>query len=155
MEENVRDQNYTQNVEYPPAVVNNEQKKDEKNIFLLSHGKSLSSGEIHEKMCQSISKSRIQMDCLLVSSDVSTTQYLSSEPIVTSDEQKPADNPDAVSLLRRALNKLANSGEYNCLVEDIHVFVNVFNERDPEYKSLLGQQAILYNAEKQKTRGWK
>ena len=33
--ENIREQNYTQILEYPPAIVNNEQKNDEKNIFLL------------------------------------------------------------------------------------------------------------------------
>jgi hypothetical protein len=89
-----------------------------------------------------------------VSSDVFSTPNLSSDAIVISDEQKPAYDPYIVSLLRRALNKPANSRKYNSVVEDIHAFVNVFNERDPEYKLLLGQQAILHNAEKQKTRGW-
>ncbi len=49
-------------------------------------------GEIPEKLCQEIAKSRIQTDCLLVSSAVFSTPYLSSEAIVTSGEQKPADN---------------------------------------------------------------
>ena len=65
------------------------------------------------------------------------------------------DNTDLASLLRRALNKLANSVEYNGVVEDIHAFVKVFNERTPEYKIRFGQRAVLYNAEKQKARGWK
>ena len=155
IEEKIGEQNYTKNLEYPLAIVNNEQKKDAKNIFLLSNGKSLSSGEIQEKMCQEITKSRIQPDCLLVSSDVFTTPNLSSDAIVNTDEQKPDDNPGLASLLWRALNKLANSREYNGVVEDINAFVNVFNKRTPEYKIRFGQQAVLYNAEKQKARGWK
>ena len=45
--------------------------------------------------------------------------------------------------------------EYNGVVEDIDAFVNVFNERTPEYKIRFGQWAVLYNAEKQKARDWK
>ena len=52
IEENVGEQNYTQNLEYPPAIVNNEQKKDGKNIFLQANGKNLFSGEIPEKLCR-------------------------------------------------------------------------------------------------------
>jgi hypothetical protein len=102
-----------------------------------------------------IAKSRTRTDCLLVSSDVFTTPNLSFDAIVISDEQKRIDDQDSVSLLRRALKKLANSREYNGIVEDIHAFVAVFNERTPEYKIRFGQQAVLYNAEKQKARGWK
>ena len=90
-----------------------------------------------------------------MSSDVFSTQILSSESNVNSDDQTHADNPGLASLLRRALNKLANSREYNGVVEDIYAFVKVFNERTPEYKLRLGQQAILDNAEKQKAMGWK
>jgi flagellar capping protein FliD len=115
----------------------------------------VSSGEIQEKMCQQIAESRIQPDCLLVSSDVFSTPILSSDAIVNTDEQNSADNQGLASLLRRALNKLANSQEYNGIVEDIHAFVNAFNERTPEYKILFGQQVVLDNAEKQKARGWK
>ena len=135
--------------------MNNEQKKDENNIFLVVNEKNMSSDEIQEKMCQKIAESRIQTDCLLMSPNVFSTPDLSYESIVDTDEQKPADDPDIVSLLIRALNKLANSREYNGIVEDIFAFVNVFNERTPEYKLRLGQQAILYNAEKQKARRWK
>ena len=88
-----------------------------------------------------------------MSSDVFSTPDLSSDAIVISDEQKSVNNTDIVSLLKRALNKLANSLEYNGVVEDIYAFVNVFNERTPEYKLRLVLQAILYNAEKQKARG--
>jgi hypothetical protein len=91
----------------------------------------------------------------LISSDVSTTPYLSSEAIVNIDEQNSTANTGLASQLRSELNKLANSREFNCMVGDIHAFVNVFNERTPEYKIRFGQQAVLYNAEKQKARGWK
>jgi len=106
-------------------------------------------------VCQQTTKSGIQQDCPLVSSDVFTTPNLSSESIVNTYEQKPDDYSDSVSLLIRALNKLANSHRYNGIVEDIDAFVNVFNERTPEYKIRFGQWAILYNAEKQKAREWK
>ena len=88
-----------------------------------------------------------------LSSDVFSTSYLSFDTIVISDEQKSVDNPDIVSLVWRALNKLANSGEYTGIVKDTHAFVNVFNEKTPEYELCLGPQAILYKAEKQKSRG--
>jgi hypothetical protein len=39
--------------------VSNEQKKDEKNIFLLVNEKNVSSDEIKEKTCQLMAKSRI------------------------------------------------------------------------------------------------
>jgi hypothetical protein len=106
-------------------------------------------------MCQQIAESRIQPDCLLMSSDVFTTPYLSSEAIVNIDEQKPTENTGLASQLRMELNKLANSVEYNSSVEDLYAFVKVFNDRTPEYKILFGQQAVLYNAERQKARGWK
>ena len=60
IKEKIGEQNYTHNLEYPPAVVNNEPEKDGKNIFLQVNGKNLSSGEIQEKVCQEIAKSRIQ-----------------------------------------------------------------------------------------------
>ena len=138
-----------------PKIQSNEQKKDEKNIFLHVNEKNVSSGEIQEKMCQQIAESRIQPDCLLVSSDVFSTPILSSDAIVNTDEQNSADNQGLASLLRRALNKLANSQEYNGIVEDIHAFVNAFNERIPEYKMRFGQQMVLDNAKKLKARGWK
>ena len=126
-----------------------------KNIFLLVNEKNLSSDEIQEKTCQLIAKSRIHHDCLLMSSDVFSTQILSSDAIANTDEQNSADNQGLASLLRRALNKLANSQEYNSIVEDIHAFVNAFNERIPEYKMRFGQQMVLDNAKKLKARGWK
>ena len=105
-------------------------------------------------MCQKIAESRIQTDCLLMSPNAFSTPDLSSESIVNTYEQKSDDNLGLASLLRRALNKLVNSWEYNSVVEDIHAFVNVFNERTPEYKLWLGHLAVLHNAEKQKARGW-
>ena len=143
------------NFRIPPAIVNSEQKNDEKNIFLQVNEKNLSSGEIQEKICQKIAKSRIQTSRLLVSTDVSRTLNLSSDAIVTSGEQKPANNTGLASFLRGDLNKLANYLEYNSSVEDVYAFVKVFNERTLEYKLRLGQLAVLYNAEKQKARGWK
>jgi hypothetical protein len=115
----------------------------------------VSSGEIQEKKCQQISEIRRQPVCLLMSSDVFSTPDLSSDAIVTICEQKPTENIGLASQLRSELNQLANSGEYYGMVEDIYAFVRVFNERTPEYKLRFGQQAILYNAEKQKARGWK
>jgi hypothetical protein len=113
------------------------------------------SGEIQEKICQKIVKSGIQLDCILMYSDVFTTPDVSSDAIVTNGEQKPTENTGLASQLRSELNQLANSREYNGIVEDIHAFVNVFNEGTPECKIRFGQQAIIYNAEKQKARGWK
>jgi DNA primase catalytic core len=153
--DNVREQNSTQNLEYPPAIVNNEQKKDGKNIFFLANGKNVSSDEIQGKMCQQIAESRIQTDCLLMSSDVFSTPNLSSDAIVTICEQKPTYSTGVASQLRSELNRLANSLEYNGIVEDIDAFVKIFNERTPEYKIKFGQWAVLCNAEKQKDRGWK
>jgi hypothetical protein len=115
----------------------------------------VSSGEIQEKICQQILETRIQTDCLLVSSDVFSTPNLSSGAIVTVCEQKPTHNTGLASQLRSELNRLANSLEYNGIVEDVHDFVNVFNDRTPEYKIKFGQWAVLCNAEKQKARGWK
>ena len=135
--------------------MSNEQKKDEKNIFLLVNEKNVSSDEIKEKTCQLMAKSRIQTDCLLMSSGVFSTPNLSSDAIVNIDEQNPTANTGLASQLRSELNKLANSRGFNGMVGDIHAFVNVFNERTPEYKIRFEQQAVLYNAEKQKARGWK
>lgn len=64
-------------------------------------------------------------------------------------------NSGLASLLRSALVKLAKSAEYNEIVEDTHAFVKVFNERTPEYKDKLGNQAVLSNAERLNSRGWK
>jgi len=63
------EQNYTQKLKYSLAIVNNEQKNGN-NIFLLVNEKSLSSGEIQEKICQPIAKmayKTIVFSCFLVS----------------------------------------------------------------------------------------
>jgi hypothetical protein len=52
IEKNVGEQNYTQNLEYPPAIVSNEQKKDGNNIFLSANEQNLSYDEIQVKQCQ-------------------------------------------------------------------------------------------------------
>jgi hypothetical protein len=61
------------------------------NNGLAMFGKNLPSDEIQEKMCQQITESRIQTDCILMSPDVFTTPNLSSDAIVISDEQKPTE----------------------------------------------------------------
>ena len=65
------------------------------------------------------------------------------------------ENKGLASLLRMALVKLAKSNEYHGIVEDVHGFVKVFNEKTPEYKDKLGNHAVLSNVEKLKERGWK
>ena len=65
------------------------------------------------------------------------------------------ENKGLASLLRMALVKLAKSNEYHGIVEDVHGFVKVFNEKTPEYKDKLGNHAVLSNAEKLQERGWK
>jgi hypothetical protein len=90
------EQNYTQKLEYSPAIVNNEQKNGN-NIFLLVNEKSLSSGEIQEKICQPIAKSGIQNDCLFMLPGVSMTPNLSSDVVVANCEQKLTDNQGLAS----------------------------------------------------------
>ncbi|HEY3361482.1 MAG TPA: CHC2 zinc finger domain-containing protein [Methanosarcina sp.] len=69
------------------------------------------------------------------------------------DEDKV--DPSLSELLRKDLKKYAWSDEYNGIVDNIPVFVGKFNERTPEYVQSLGLQAILYNAERLSSRGWK
>ena len=57
-------------------------------------------------------------------------------------------------LLRMALKKYAND-EYHCIVENINIFVEKFNERSPEFKARFGNKAILFNAEQLSARGWR
>ena len=83
-----------------------------------------------------------------MSSPAFTTPNLSSGSIVSIDKQKTDDYHDLTSLLKRALNKLANSHKYNGIVEDIHAFVNVFDERTPEYVQRLGYAVVLEEATK-------
>ncbi len=54
-----------------------------------------------KKMCQPIAKSRIQVDCLLMTSDVLTVLILSFDAIVTSGEQKPINNQSLASVVKR------------------------------------------------------
>ncbi len=68
------------------------------------------------------------------------------------DEKKM--DPAMSELLRKALKKYAWD-EYNGIVESIPVMVGKFNERTPEYKQRLGLQAVLDNAERLSSRGWK
>jgi hypothetical protein len=100
IEKSIREQNCTQILEYSPAIVGNEQQKDGGNIFFHVNEKNLSSAKIQEKMCQQTTKSGIQDDYPLVSTGISTTPNLSSDTIVTSDEQILADNTGLASQLR-------------------------------------------------------
>ena len=155
IEESIREQNYDQILEYPPAIVDNEQEKDGENISLHVNEKNLSSGKIEEKNWSRDSEKQNTRRCPLMSTDVSPTPNLSSDTIITSGKQKPDDCSDSVSLLIRELNKLANSHRYNGIVENVQAFVNVFNGRTPEYEMRLGPQVVLHYAEKQEAGGWK
>jgi hypothetical protein len=45
--------------------------------------------------------------------------------------------------------------ECNGIVENVPVMVGKFNVKTPEYKELLGLQAVLDNAERLNVRGWR
>lgn len=57
-------------------------------------------------------------------------------------------------LLRKDLKNYARSG-YNCIIENVLVFVGEFNQKYPGHKNNLGLQAVLSNAERLKERGWR
>jgi hypothetical protein len=80
------------------------------------------------------------------------------------DEQKPLfsaglieddsmNSPAACELLRTDLKNFARS-RYNYAVEDIPVFVEKFNAKFPGYRKRLGDDTVMENAERLKTRGW-
>jgi len=80
------------------------------------------------------------------------------------DEQKPLfsaglieddsmNSPAACELLRTDLKNFARS-RYNYAVEDIPVFVEKFNAKFPGYRKSLGDDTVMENAERLKTRGW-
>lgn len=64
-------------------------------------------------------------------------------------------NRFTAELLRKALKNYAWSDDYHGVVENIPEFVGKFNERTPEYVKSLGLQAVLQNAERLSSRGWK
>lgn len=57
-------------------------------------------------------------------------------------------------LMRTDLKNFAKS-QYNLIVESIPVFVGEFNKKYPGYKQDYGLQAVLDNAERLSSRGWK
>lgn len=63
-------------------------------------------------------------------------------------------NPTNCELLRTDLKNFARS-KYNCIVENIPAFVGEFNSKYPGYKNSLGKDAVLGNAERLSSRGWK
>ena len=78
--------------------------------------------------------------------------------VTVSNSCYPSDenqgNRSIAELLRKALKNYAWT-EYNGTVESIPVMVGKFNERNPEYKQRLGLDAVLSNAERLSSRGWK
>jgi len=57
-------------------------------------------------------------------------------------------------LMRTDLKNFAKS-QYNLIVESIPVFIGEFNKKYPGYKQDYGLQAVLDNAERLSSRGWK
>jgi hypothetical protein len=57
-------------------------------------------------------------------------------------------------LLRRDLKNYARS-EYNSVIDNVPVFVGEFNKMYPGFVNSLGLQAVLDNAERLHSRGWK
>lgn len=57
-------------------------------------------------------------------------------------------------LMRTDLKNFARS-QYNLIVESVPVFVGEFNKKYPGYKQDYGLQAVLDNAERLSSRGWK
>jgi len=64
------------------------------------------------------------------------------------------ENLTTSELLRRDLKNYARS-EYNLVVDNVPVFVGEFNKMYPGFVNSLGLQAILDNAERLNSRGWK
>lgn len=69
-------------------------------------------------------------------------------------ESYSKENLTTSELLRRDLKNYARSA-YNLVVENVPVFVGEFNNMYPGFVNILGLQAILDNAERLHSRGWK
>lgn len=63
-------------------------------------------------------------------------------------------NLTSYELMRSDLKIFARS-KYNLIVDDIPVFVGEFNKEFPGYKNKYGHKAVLQNAERLSSRGWK
>jgi P4 family phage/plasmid primase-like protien len=70
-----------------------------------------------------------------------------------SEEDDSIKNSSGCELLRTDLKNFARS-RYNYVVEDIPVFVEKFNAKFPGYRKSLGDDTVMENAERLKTRGW-
>lgn len=64
------------------------------------------------------------------------------------------ENITMSELLRRDLKNYARS-EYNSVIENVPIFVGEFNKKYTGFVNTLGLQAILGNAERLNSRGWK
>jgi len=69
-------------------------------------------------------------------------------------ESYSKENLTTSELLRRDLKNYARS-EYNFVIDNVPVFVGEFNKMYPGFVNDLGLQAILDNAERLHSRGWK
>lgn len=70
------------------------------------------------------------------------------------EETDNIKNLSSCELMRMDLKNFARS-RYNFIVNNIPVFVGEFNKEFPGYKQKYGQQAVLSNAERLSSRGWK
>lgn len=87
---------------------------------------------------------------------LSTVPVLEQMKIISGQayEEHSINNIPNCELLRTDLKNFARS-KYNCTVENIHVFVGEFNDKYPGYKNSLGLKAVLSNAERLSSRGWR
>ena len=69
-------------------------------------------------------------------------------------EEDSINNLSDCELLRKDLKNYAST-HYNLIVDNLSGFVGEFNNRYPGYKQRLGLQAVLSNAERLSSRGWK
>lgn len=74
--------------------------------------------------------------------------------MLLSEEQNSINDLSNCELMRTDLKNFARS-KYNLIVDNLPVFVGDFNKEFPGYKQKYGVQAVLDNAERLKTRGWK
>jgi len=164
----INNTNITTNTEYkggyenttlPAAVHNAEYEKMHANFQVSPYTEKL--GYPHEETSQLITETSITLEGYprlpQVMDEGKTGTKTDAFDIHNQGYPQPVEgiNSGIASLLRSALVKLAKSAEYNGIVEDTHAFVKVFNDRTPAYKDKLGNQAVLSNAERLHSRGWK
>lgn len=71
-----------------------------------------------------------------------------------SEEEDSINNYSTCELMRTDLKNYARS-KYNYIVDNVPVFVGEFNKEFPGYKQKYGLDAVLSNAERLSSRGWK